>query len=169
MSVPTPARGICSVSDIERLLKPKNKAQDFKYSSISQPTIREVCNEIDLAWDELQIMLDFYGILTPVVENKTKRYIILLNSILASANIENGTHNNEGPKESAKGNALITLYDKKSKWFFENANLEPEATNDNRPTSYIGDMMFSNMADLYDNSKYDTKKRQAAFRIDKEF
>jgi len=182
MADTVPVRGLCAVKDIERLLRQQNKAGDFKYSSTTKPTLQEVCDEIDVAYDELALHLIKGGIEIPIYEPLIKNYAILLNALLAAANIENETHTSVKPATTAWGEKLMLLYEKKRDWFLKEAELPTSSvvtingvptsvtnTNGNRPTTNLHDIMYSTMAELYDGNSYDTQPRQAFFRVDKEY
>jgi hypothetical protein len=182
MAEPNPSRGICQVSDIERLLRPQNKAQDFRYSDVTHPSRRDVCDEIDMAYDELALLLRTDGINIPMYDPLIKNYAIILNALLAASNIENETHTSTKPNITAWGKTLSDMYEKKLKFFLKEAYLPQQGAylingvmtvyqnlNSHRPMVYLHEAMFSTMAELYDEAMYDTAKRQAFFRVDKEY
>lgn len=169
MSEPVPVRGYALVKDIERILRPQSGAGDFRYSTSTRPTIQEVCDEIDWAYDELVIELDTFGIKFPPTNDKTKRWIRILNAYLAAANIEDATHTATEPNTTTYGTSLREAYEKKKTMFMKEARVPVEDRTMERPIIDYNDAMYSTLAELYDPSTFDTKPRSAFFRVDKEY
>lgn len=172
MPDPTPDRGVASVSDIERILRPNTPDGDFKYSSTTRPTIQEVCDEIDIAYDSLVFDCDTNGIVTPAVNDKIVRGLVKLNAYLASYLIEVEFHTSEGQNQTERGRVLKKIYDDEWKKFFLETSLpantatESNVTTD-RPLVHLKDYMSFTNAEL--KQEFDSDHRDPYFKINKKY
>jgi len=162
-------RGLCTVDQVALLTKPVSNYGDFKYHTDTKPSITEVEGWIDFAYDKLALLFDTYGIVTPVVEEKTRRYCAIINAYKTAIDIETGIHSNAPPKSTTKSQKLQMEYDALLKSLKEELRLPTEAINGNRLIIDIHDGMWSNIADLFDTSKYDDKSKESFIKIDKKF
>jgi hypothetical protein len=170
MSIPVPLRGLCSVSDIEQLLRPASRYGDFKYHGDTQPSLQEVCNEIDWAYDQLLPEWNEIGFVIPITNTVALNYVKLLNALQAAINIETGVHSGAPPRTTTKSQKLQKRYDDLMLRIRDgHIKFDADAITDDYPATSLHDLMFSTLKDLYDTDAYDKKPRQAFFRIDKHF
>lgn len=167
-----PDRGICTVEQIEMLLRPSSSkhAGDFRYYDDTQPTYTEVCDYIDYSYDKLLPLFMTYGIVIPMVDGVTKRFCAILNAILTAIDMETGVHSSAPPKVTTKSQKLQIEFDKLMEQFKFVIAFPSTDINNQRPMTSLAAAMWSNMVDLTDTSKYDsTVDKEAFFRFNKEF
>lgn len=168
MSDPTPLRGMATVAQLETLLRPQGSAQDGKFSATSQPTIQQVCDEIDRTWDQIIYPgLVTWGIIVPVVEPTVARIVASLNATIAACWVDRERHGKTEFRETPLSQRLLTSFNEEWKTFLEDTELPASATNSSRPIIPKEKILFSNIADLY--TPYDENEREAFFRMDKEY